>query len=54
MLHLVLEVGELLDDLLALCLRLWVLGLGDGTVDVVDGASLVEVRILNDLNARNA
>ena len=41
---LVLEVGELLDDLLALGLLLSVVDLGDGTVDVVDGLCLPRVR----------
>lgn len=43
---LVLEVGELLDDLLALGLLLHVVGLGNGTVDVVNGASLLQSEVI--------
>lgn len=39
-LDLVLESTELLNDLLALSLSLRVLGLGDGTEDIVNGAGL--------------
>jgi hypothetical protein len=41
-LDLVLEGAELLDNLLAFGLLLGVVGLGDGAVDVVNGASLGE------------
>lgn len=40
MLHLVLEPGERLEDLLALLYDLGVRGGGDGLVDVVDAAGL--------------
>lgn len=38
--NLVFEVAELLNDLLTLGLRLRVVGLGDGTVNVVDSTRL--------------
>lgn len=39
-LDLVLEIAELFDNLLALSLLFRVVGLGDGAVNVVDGARL--------------